>query len=329
MQRYKKICILTKNFSSSSPTPPNDRAQTDWYSAHKRHRSIQRLPIADFGVDVADIVCVCAIGAGDTVVCTVPILSKPIEMCHLHSETIEYGDLHLSNKLVAYNPEAVVGGAVGREDVGSENEDAVQWLFAPVRNDNEVVVDNAIADVVNIQMDRIMQRLRIKCVAIVAPRQLVWRNGIAIPRAVRTGNEVNLPQCIAARGSPIGSDIECVCVIQLIAAEGVTALAQSHSEGRVVVIMDADVGVECVGGTVEGTVAESAAFMVLVAEGDDAAHGELAGVVIAIRHILPVVVGKGQGVSVAKVPKDAIGRAFAPAVKMNGVVHTPNAVRRK
>ena len=216
--------------------------------------------------------------------------------------------------------ENVVVGEIGREHVGGKDENAVDGWFAPIGDDDKRVVDDAVAVVADVDVDKFAVHLMGEDDVVVGKGQLVGGNGVGVVGAVRTGDEIDLPEGVATGGGPVGGEIVGVGIIEHMIAEGESPLAEADRESRVVVIVQEDGGTQGVGRDGETAV---------VVESEDAGDEETAGILIGVYlglGELAVEMGEGTGGAVAEIPPHTVGRAFAQGTESDGVVHAHDAV---
>ena len=168
----------------------------------------------------------------------IPTAGQPVEFRHFGPETVEHRHFSFQNLAAAEDGEMVVGLQGGCDDVGGDDEDAVERGFPPIGDDDECVVDNAVAVLVDVEIDGLVVDFVAKGLPMEEPGQLVGRNGVGMPRAMRASGKINLPKGVAARLCPICCDGEGVGVVEHIAAEGVAAFAQMDGKRGVVVVVE-------------------------------------------------------------------------------------------
>ena len=164
------------------------------------------------------------------------------------------------------------------------------------------------------------------------PRQILVGDGVTALCAMRTCGEVYLPQRVAARLCPISCHIVCVGGFQHMTAERERPFTHRHSKGAVVVVANPEMRIHCVRRHREGTLAchiTPLGIQRLIHVLDDAPHLKTSRVGVGVCHPLPIFIAVALHVAVAKVPDDAVGGPFHPAMKAYRVVHTPDAVLRQ
>lgn len=179
-----------------------------------------------------------ALRAGMSVGGAVPAARQAVEPGLADTPPVEHRHLSLQNMRAAVEREAVVGLLSRSDDVGGDYPDAVDRLFAPVRDDDKRVVDNAVAAVGNMEVDRLVVALGTERDAIEDHRQVFERNGVVLPMAVGTSDEVYLPESVAPRFGPICGVIIRAGALHLVLPEGIVALAQADGNQRVVVVVE-------------------------------------------------------------------------------------------
>ena len=162
---------------------------------------------------------VCPLGTGATVGGAIPTAGQTVELRYAASAAVEHRHLGLEDVGTACQCKYAVTLHRRSNDVGGEYPGTVNGFLTPVGDDNKCEVNDAVAGISYMEIYRLVMCFRAERYPVEKHRHIFWGDGVVNPVAMRTGDEVDFPEGVAARLGPVGGYVVCVGIFQFMPAE--------------------------------------------------------------------------------------------------------------